>query len=331
MKVQGWPADAGGCAWYRIETPLGSLTDDEVNIDIELPHEVLDEPDTMVVLQRSTTPPTMMTLDYFQRNARPWVYDIDDLLWKLTPDNPAYGYYVNPQVSERLRWHLRNAPLLTVSTAELAEEAKQEGAGRVAVVPNCLPDHLFDVAEAAGGPKDGRRIVLWRGSPTHRKDIEVAKYAMSRLARRDDVRIVLAGVDYRKELGCPNAEFLPWVKSPEAYVRQIIALQPDVAICPLAPSRFNYSKSHVNALEASLAGAFPVCTDISAYNSFVDDEVNGLLLSSKSDAWHKALQTVLSDDFDLDTARTAARENAARFRVSHLKDQYRDLLESART
>jgi len=324
MKLWGWPADAGGCAWYRIRTPLESLVDDDVQIDAVMPNKILDEADRLVVLQRSTTPSAMMVLDSFQQKRRPWVYDVDDLLWKLTPDNPAYSHYNQPIVHRRLMWHLANAPLLTVSTPELAEEAIEAGAQRVAVVPNTLPDHVLDLER--GEHPDDRTVVFWRGSPTHNEDVKVLRYAMTRLARRDDVRLVFAGTDYRKALGVPDAEFLPWVDSPEAYLRQIAQIAPDIALCPLAHTRFNRSKSHVNALEASAVGAIPVCSNVPAYQRFVTDGVDGVLVPGSEHAWLKTLRELL--DSDLSSMQAAARANAGQYRASAMRDQYRDLLAS---
>jgi hypothetical protein len=329
VKIWGWPADDGGCAWYRIQTPLGTLDDDDVGMGTVMPNSVLDEPDRLVVLQRSTAPKAMMVLDEFQQAKRPWVYDADDLLWGITPDNPAYNHYANPTIAKRLRWHVTNAPLFTVSTPTLANEALDAGAKWVAVVPNTLPDHLFDYADdVATKPRsDERLVVVWRGSPTHGEDVKVLRYAAKRLQQREDVRLVFVGADYRKDLGVPDAELLPWVPSPEAHVKRLIDLRPDVALCPLAHTRFNASKSHVNALEGAIAGALPVCSNVPAYQDFVAHTVDGLLLSNSPDAWWRALRS-LADAGPWEIDRDAIRDNARRFRASLMKDQYRGLLES---
>lgn len=331
MKVWGWPADEGGCAWYRVRIPLETLDrdDDDVGVGTTMPNSVLDEPDRLVVLQRSTAPKAMMVLDEFQQNRRPWVYDADDLLWALTPDNPAYPHYSNPIIAKRFKWHLANAPLFTASTANLADEAREAGAKRVAVVPNTLPDRLYDYADQVSlRPRtDDRLIVFWRGSPTHDEDVKVLRYAAKRLNERDDVRLVFAGADYRKELGVPDAEHLPWVASPEAHVMRVIELKPDVVVCPLTHTRFNASKSHVNALEGALAGAYPVCSNVPAYQGFIQGDDTGLLLNNNPDTWWKALRS-LADAGPDNIDRAAIRTNARRFRTELMKDQYRALLES---
>lgn len=329
MKLWGWPADEGGCAWYRIRIPLGALTEDDVGFGTVMPHSVLDEPDRLVVLQRSTAPKPMMVLDEFTQKRRPWVYDADDLLWALTPDNPAYSHYSNPIIAKRFEWLITHATLFTVSTAPLADEARAAGAHRVAVVPNTLPDELFDFADQVSLRLrvDDRFTIFWRGSPTHSEDVKVLRYAAKKLHARDDVRLVFAGADYRKELGVPDAEHLPWVADPEAHVRRVIELQPDVVLAPLAHTRFNSSKSAVAALEGALAGAMPVCSNVPAYQGFVTPGVDGFLLPNAPDAWWKILRELADDGPDA-IPRDAIRTNARRFRTSLMKEQYRDLLQS---
>lgn len=329
MKVWGWPADAGGCAWYRIITPLAVLDEDDVQIGETMPREVMvNEPDRLVVLQRSTTPTALSVLDKFQRDGRPWVYDSDDLLWALTPDNPAYSHYNNPVVHARFQWLIDNSPLFTVSTSNLADEVARAGAKYVAVVPNTIPDHLFDYADrvAAQPRTDERLTIVWRGSTTHRKDVEVLRYAVKRLQQRDDVRLVFVGADYRKELGVPDAEMLGWVSSPEQHLKRVIDLRPDVVLCPLEHTRFNACKSHVNALEGALAGALPVCSNVPAYQEFVGGGA-GLLLPNAPDRWWKELRS-LADSGPAAIDSPAIRDTARRYRSSLLKDDYRALLSS---
>ena len=61
---------------------------------------------------------------------------------------------------------------------------------------------------SATNPVDDRpHTVLWRGSQTHIRDVQIVRYALKKLDRMG-VRIVFAGADYRKELGVPKAVLL---------------------------------------------------------------------------------------------------------------------------
>ena len=336
MKLFGWPADQGGCAWYRIIGPLESLLhsqpDVAIQIDQVMPLDVLDGDDWLVVLQRSTNPAAMMALEYFAEKGRKWVYDIDDLLWGLEKSNPAFGYYNQPVVQQRLKWHMENAPICTASTANLADEMRNNGAKNVHVLPNTLPQRVFDnidtiVRETTA---DDRTTIFWRGSPTHKDDIKVIKYALKRWANRDDVRIVLAGTDYRKELAVPNAEFLPWMNSPEEYLYSVARIRPDIALCPLKYNRFNDSKSHVNALEAAAVGAIPLCSNTFAYQSLIKDGENGFLLPSSEHHWDRTLRTLVEADHkDRGPLQVAAVQSVNKFITENWKDEYLDVYRTA--
>ena len=335
MKLFGWPADQGGCAWYRIIGPLESLRDSsDVTIDISqiMSNEVLDNEEWLIILQRSTNPSAMMALEYFFDKGRKWVYDIDDLLWALEPSNPAFGYYNQPIVRQRLKWHMRNAPICTSSTANLADEMREMGAKNVHVLPNTLPQRVVDnlnqiVTET---PADDRFTIFWRGSPTHKDDIKIIKYALKRWNNSDEVRIVLAGTDYRKELGVPDAEFMPWTNSPEEYLYSVARVRPDIALCPLQPNRFNYSKSHVNALEATAIGAVPLCSNISAYQELITDTENGFLLSTNEHHWDRLVRDLVAGGREgLSSMRKAAVSSTTKFITENWKDEYLNVYRTA--
>lgn len=336
MKLFGWPADKGGCAWYRIIGPLESLLhsqpDVAIQIDQVMPLEVLEGEDWLIVLQRSTNPTAMMALEYFAEKGRKWVYDIDDLLWAVEPSNPAYNYYNQRVVQQRLRWHMENAPICTASTPNLADEMRQNGARNVHVLPNTIPQRVFDNVDTIirETPANDKLTIFWRGSPTHKDDIKVIKYALRRWAKSDDVRIVLAGTDYRKELNLPDAEFMPWTNSPEEYLYSVARQRPDIALCPLQYNRFNYSKSHVNALEAAMMGAIPLCSNTFAYQSFINDGENGFLLSSNDQDWDKKLRTLVEADHkDRAPLQVAAVNSVKKFITENWKDEYLNVYRTA--
>lgn len=298
MKLFGWTADTGGCAWYRIIAPLETLQANnkiEVQISQLMPQEIALDPETLIVLQRSTNPAAMVALEAFKEMGKQWVYDLDDLLWAVEPDNPAYNYFGQRVVRDRLTWHMKNAPAFTASTETLAQEMRNAGAHNVTVTPNTLPQRVLNNIDKIieETPRNEQTTIFWRGSPTHKNDIKTIRYAMKRWANNDEVKIILAGTDYRKELAIPNAEYIPWVADPEQYLYTVAATRPDIVMCPLAPTRFNYSKSHVNALEASAMHAIPICSDIQAYETLITHEQNGYLLSTNEHHWDKTLQTLI--------------------------------------
>jgi glycosyltransferase involved in cell wall biosynthesis len=121
------------------------------------------------------------------------------------------GDMFSPRVRRRVRWALKHgiarASLVLVPTEATRQELLQSydvGTDRVRVVPYGI-DHLAVTPSAVGaegllppgGPEPGRGFVLYVGRFHARKNLERLLAAFARTsARRDGVRLVLAGRDF---------------------------------------------------------------------------------------------------------------------------------------
>jgi len=252
--------------------------------------------DRLHVLQRSTNPEAVTRLAMYHDAEIPWVFDIDDAIWALTPDNPGAESYWRPEVQERIAFLASAAPMVTVSTEPLAAQIRDRyrpnsPAGSVIVVPNALPDRLTRPLEG-----DREHLILWRGSPTHSVDIKPVRAAL-RSAEKKGIRTVFAGADYRKEMGLRNAEHLGWVGNTEDYIEAIRALKPTIAVIPLSYSTFNTAKSQVALLEARAVGAIPMCSDQPAYRPWITHGEDGFLMQSNEWKWKSQLDNLLSEPY----------------------------------
>ena len=205
-SVYYWPSDMGACRFYRCAIPAEALN--AVGIDAQLPEStrldtwVKEDPDRLVVLQRSHNPQARARLSRFHNEGRPFVFDVDDWLWGLEDDNPAFPVYDNPAVRENLDWMAHNATVMTCSTEPLAENIQSTFGREAHVVRNALPHRLINPDYEEREP-----IIFWRGSNTHKRDVQVLGPALRHLDA-EGVRIVFAGADYRKLLGLTNAELM---------------------------------------------------------------------------------------------------------------------------
>lgn len=268
LRLYMLPSDTGACRFYRSALPAWTLADAGADAMIcqherfQIEPDVLADPSRLVVIQRAIKPRYQQAMRKFTTEGRPWVYDFDDDFWALDDSNPASAFYKNPITRGILDWMVENATVVTVSTEPLAATVRAMFPEvTVYVVPNAL--HLSAIAP---NPVDDRpHTVLWRGSQTHIRDVQIVRYALKKLDRMG-VRIVFAGADYRKELGVPKAVLLDdlllrhederWRTeakahrkggriqlSPDVYleaIRQVV--RPTIALAPLVDTRFNESK-----------------------------------------------------------------------------------------
>lgn len=330
LKIFGWQADHAGCGWYRIMLPLATLehlelaqcawTNDARRVDID----ALD----VMVGQRIFKPGVSdRWQNLARRDDRPLlVYEVDDDLLNVDPDNPAAEIFGHPQHRENMIRNMQVADLITVSTAPLAERVAKVNP-RVVVLPNCIPGDLLDWGH---GRYHGRVVVGWQGSPTHERDWEVARDPVQRWFARDHgVRVEM------HVLGSPPSSFprvrdlrnTPWNTDISTYYKMI---DWDIALAPLYPSIFNRSKSDLRVLEAAMFGIPTIASAVPAYRNSIQDGVTGFLVSKPSD-WRQALDKLLSSGLDREAMGRKAREWARTRTIEANAQRWLDAYEKART
>jgi len=311
MKVFGWMADHSGCGWYRIMLPLGQLR--------QLGHETrwgfkMEQPDMegadVIVGQRVFKPgPTIRWQELASRSNRDYllVYEVDDDLWSVDTRNAAGQVFSQPVVRENITKNVRAADLVTVSTEPLAQVIRRFNPN-VVVLPNAIPS---DMLSWRTGRHEGRFTVGWQGGPTHDRDWEAAAEPVKRWFNS------AKALEYPVEmhtLGAVPAHFpevMPhrhtdWMPKMDQYYR---ALDWHVALAPLAPTRFNRSKSALRALEAAMLGFPVVASNVEAYGDFVQHGMTGFLVSRPSD-WDRWLTELVNDQSMRDEMGARARDYA---------------------
>ena len=296
LKLFMWHADWTGCYWYRSKWPADALSDAGHDVVTGTVSRHADN-DRLHVLQRSTNINAARKLFALNEQGVPWVYDLDDAIWALTPDNPGAEHFYKKDVQALIHWLTTNAPIVTCSTEPLADMVRNrfradQSPATTVVLPNALPSKYT----ALDPGEDREHVVLWRGSATHSEDIKVARKALQ-AASKAGARVVFAGADYRSLAGVPDAELLPWVKSTEDYIKAIRELKPTVALIPLHPTEFNRAKSQVALLEARAAGAVPICSNREAYAPWIEDTKSGFLVTGNEWHWKNIVEDVLSEPY----------------------------------
>jgi len=186
-----------------------------------------------------------------------WV-DFDDNLFCLPDWNPAQGFYHSKITKKCLLESMKMADITTVATDEI-KEVYAEHCNKIEVIPNAFNDYNFKLDYKPSKNK----IVLWRGSNTHRGDImPYAENIWSTSEENPEWQFHFMGNDlwYITDniTNLATTEELDIIR----YFHRIKMISPSIYIVPLAFNKFNAAKSNCGWLEMTYAGAVTLAPNL---------------------------------------------------------------------
>lgn len=309
MKVFGWQADHAGCGAFRIRFPFDHLartTDLELAYDTVMPEKWLEEAD-VVVGQRVCVEGSSQSWERWAREgSKRLVMELDDDLFHVDPSNTVpYRFFGNTELRDRLRRNIMLSHTVTVSTEHLAQSLYDEtGHEDIRVVPNGVPVWLTE------HEPEMKYLAGWGGSPTHLKDFQQVQRHLKRfMDERPSERFHFIGMDYSRDIKLSRSQtrFTSWVKSPEDFMRKI---DYRIGVAPLAPSRFNRSKSALKFLELGALGIPCVASDLDPYSEIVNGETGFKVRYDHE--WLKHLRALANDPELRKGIGDAARDHVKR-------------------
>lgn len=277
MRTVVYPADLGGCGYFRLIWAAELLAAAGHDVEIRPPadrglkmrigadghvEDVLDVDGVdVLVFQRLTHQWMAEAVPLLRARGIAVVVDVDDDLSSVHPRNPAYDSMhprftgkVDPRTRQvhRHSWqHLaaacRDATLVTVSTPALLERYARHGRGHV--IHNHLPDSYYDV------PRVDRDTIGWPASlASHPDDPSVLGGAVARLVSEgSDFRIVGDPTGVGRAFGLTSDPQGRTGVDPAGWPAAVSG-DVGVGIAPLADTRFNAAKSWLKPLEMCALG-----------------------------------------------------------------------------
>ena len=384
IKVAILPSDSSACGWYRLFQPmleLRRLGEVELFCDVAkldqttgairlqpvghlpfdgifaasqagqfgLSERSIDQAD-VVVIQKSGGKTTghqqeLSFLETVQAHRRKMVYEIDDLLEHVTPDNPCYAEETKYHAgyAGRMRELMRACRLVTCTTPRLADEMRRITPD-VRVVPNGVdlalwgagevrtaqpPEAQMETSSAADPvpPPDANVRIGWLCSRNHVADSDILIKPFKIIAKRHPhVTVVMAGAFYPKlkEALGDRLEFhngVPLTRYPE-FARR---LRLDIGVAPLVGTRFDAGKSPLKLLEYSALGIPGLASYVGPYKD-VDclGSQSGLTSAQR---WVDALDHLIRHPSAREAvAATQRRVMSERFTLQHSSDAWLDVL-----
>lgn len=260
--------------FYRGTGPLGALSKKNYlpNVDFipTLQSEytyALAQLTDIGFFQRPSTSQELEAIRLMKRCGIPVIVDYDDLLFDVPTDNPAHRIYMNKNTQETIIAIMKEATAITVSTKELKrciQIPKASLNDKVFVVPNALDDLHLAFGRRMAPPKEQNRTVLWRGSPTHERDVlEYAPEIGGIAEKHSDISFTFVGWNpwfltermRKKQAICSGA------LSVGEFMDFLYLTAPTWGMVPLHKSRFNLCKSNIGWIETTWAGGICLCPD----------------------------------------------------------------------
>lgn len=301
FKIRFWKGDQGGCGYYRCELPAEVFRSNGADAEASVAWKDGWAKSNVVVGQRVAMPGPSRLWKRSEGVFR--IYELDDDVWRLPAGNPASYFYGDPEVQNLIRFNIRAADRVIVSTDHLAERIVEEtGHPDVRVVPNRIPERAIDLTTL---PETF--TVGWSGSPTHHVDWPTAYHGVRRFKQRNPhTRLHLIG-DVPPGLRQTPHDYTRWVAGIEDHWTK---LDFHIGLAPLLRCDFNHSKSPLKALEYAARGIPILASDTGPYPAFVKHGETGFLVQHDY-AWEKLMRHLLAHPDERERMRVGAWQQAA--------------------
>jgi len=283
-NVTAYLSDLAGCGFYRIAQPFMWLEERRaaniklMNITSLIVHRRFSN---LLIIQRQFHEKIMDHLKMVKEKYQiPIVYELDDDLWGISRNSPAFSTYHKSDVLTRAKECINFCDAVTTSTTPLAKVLREFN-DNVFVLPNCLDFRLWKQRKEH---LDKEKIVIgWFGSPTHFDDLDRIKNVFTTILNKNkNVIFRFMGYLYaplKNYVSTGRVELVKGVKV-EQYPRHAQLNAPDIFLIPVTDTRFNHSKSSLKWLEAAAMGVPVVASNEMPYKSVISHGKTGFLANT---------------------------------------------------
>jgi glycosyltransferase involved in cell wall biosynthesis len=332
LTAVGIPFAPDGSGYYRMYLPFKHLAANSRHVfAIPPPGRRIDPPTPqdledvdVLVMQRPAHPYGARQFDRLAGHVAR-VYETDDDILTMEPSNDPFA--TDPRGPESVRYCLRRAEMVTVSTPYLAELYAPFNSN-IRILPNFIRAELLDMPRK----RRDRVTVGYQGGKSHLVDLcAVQDELRDVLDANPDVDLHMIGEDFtpltwvRRPHLEERCRFTRWSDDVGDYYR---AVDFDIAIAPLADRPFNRAKSHLKALEAAARGIPIVAQDMEPYREFVRDGETGYLVRT-GEEWSKRLTDLIHDEAARDEMGAAAKKVAEQYTMQGNWQLWQDAYEEA--
>lgn len=256
------------------------------------------------------------------------LYDVDDLVFDTDLTHLILGTlaqdFAHPGVWDhwfayisRIGTAMRMCDAAITTNPQLAQRISDFTGKPAFVVPNYMNRHQLEYSQVIYEEKRRRafqrnhlfHVGYFSGTPTHKRDFDVAAPALaSLLAHYDHARLLIVGYltlppaleKFRHRIEVyPFHDFIN--------LQRVMSLV-EINVVPLVDNVFTNCKSELKYFEAAAVGTLTISSSASTYSAAIENRVNGWLSSCVE--WEAVLEEALLSVDQSNAMREAAREHA---------------------
>ena len=318
--------ETGACAVIRILAPMYAnnwnviwvAKRDSSGISFEF--DVAHQADVIIIQRQFPSEFTEKILRFIMTLGIPIVYDLDDLFLEVPLSHPSY-YNFQKHVPY-IKWILKEADIITVSTLPLKKSLSKYTSRPIYVKSNIVDFNLFG---SPPRPCNNQFNFLVSGTSTHQEDWAIIEESLAKILERygKKINVVFFGDTPKILFDHPSVKIIDFQRNYTHYAKQLKELDVHAALVPLEDTKFNQSKSNIKWLEYSAAGIPGAYSDITPYNSCISHEENGLLVKNNSDSWFNAMnQLIVNSEKTATLIRNAQREVREKYSIENSLTEY---------
>jgi len=241
-----------------------------------------------------------------RKNGVKMVIDLDDSLWDISEDNPAYKvFYPKSEALMNFNAILKDVDYVTTTSSYLKNVIVHNALIRhdkIHVIPNYIDLELYKHRAKFRQAPD--IVISHFGSTTHFNDLANDRFAQGMdmvMKKYPTVRLKTIGAmigDFKERWGMRyyndygHQDIYHWIQDEDRFSKFMD--ETDIMVTPLVENVYNRCKSQIKFLEVSSAKIPGVWEKIRQYEEVVDGK-NGLLAHSAQD-WYEAIEKLILDE-----------------------------------
>lgn len=298
--------NGGGCQYHRQIAPikyLGKVHQGDYLLTDAISHLTKEELTNHRIAQIQWGDLNDLVPIFRYLGMKVW-FDIDDI-WELETRHPLYQSYRTYNAKGKTEKLLKEADVITTPNERLCELSSKFNKN-VVLLENFINPYE---AQFFVRPKDFSRINFgWIGAKFHVNDVELLRDSLDKLYNENlDFRVIYGGYIPNE----PNCEAIqkfltggnnPRAKEKYGYLKAedeeryaMMYNHINVALAPLADTRYNSMKSELKIIEAGHFGIPVIASDVYPYNTVIEHGVNGFLVKKERNHkdWRKYMKAFI--------------------------------------